>query len=333
LLPGDGPPTPRRVCDDPSLNLASPGELVAAIPFLLAFHPRRSVALMALQQRRLNLTQRLDLPDPGHELEAARAMIRPLLRQQPDSALVIGYEDDPGQSRPIIDRLSALLAENRIPVIDRIVVYDGRWRSLDCADPDCCPRQGTQVLEPADVPHIAAEFVGAGVAPLPRRGDLQDSVEAHASATSVRAIIDRMDAGSEKAGTLQQPREAVADSWARVLDPRPDAPPLYPSDAAVTGTGVWPCRNQVLGEHDATTRSRTSPAWSRTLWWKVTRSPPVHKRGQERASARRPGTHVLPQGFPVEGRPFVANVGAAAGPCGKAAQGSCRDLPVIRTRN
>ena len=139
-----------------ALNLTSPGELLAAIPFLLGFHPRQSVVLTALQQRRLSLTQRLDLPDPDCELEAAKAMIRPLLRDQADSALVIGYEDEPGQGRPIIDRLSGLLADNRIRVIDRIVVYDGRWRSLDCADPDCCPPQGTQVPEPADVPPLEA---------------------------------------------------------------------------------------------------------------------------------------------------------------------------------
>ena len=55
-----------------ALNLASPGELIAAIPFLLGFHPRRSVVLMALRQRRLSLTQRLDLPDPGQELRGGR---------------------------------------------------------------------------------------------------------------------------------------------------------------------------------------------------------------------------------------------------------------------
>ena len=48
-----------------ALNLTSPGELITAIPFLLGFHPRRSVLLMALRQRRLSLTQRLDLPDPA----------------------------------------------------------------------------------------------------------------------------------------------------------------------------------------------------------------------------------------------------------------------------
>src|SRR4051794_35830948 len=135
-----------------ALNLASPGELIAVVPFLLGFHPRRSVVLMALRQRRLTLTQRLDLPDPGTELEAAIAMVRPLLRDQPDSALIIGYEDDPGQSRPLIDRVSVLLAENHISVVDRIVVHEGRWRSLDCANPHCCPPDGTQVPEPADVP-------------------------------------------------------------------------------------------------------------------------------------------------------------------------------------
>jgi hypothetical protein len=216
-----------------ALNLASPGELIAVVPFLLGFEPRRSVVLMALRQRRLSLTQRLELPDAGRELEATAAMLRPLLRDRPDSALVIGYEDEPGQSRPIIDRLSVLLADSNIRAVDRIVVYDGRWRSLDCDNPGCCPPDGTQVPEPADVPHIAAEFVGAGVAPLPGRADLRQSVQAQPAAADVRNIIDRIDAGSEESGTAGQSGDPVADSWARLLDPRPDAPPLSGQDAAV----------------------------------------------------------------------------------------------------
>jgi hypothetical protein len=217
-----------------ALNLTSPGELIAAVPFLLGFHPCRSILLMALRQRRLNLTQRLDLPDAGQEFQAAAAMIGPLLRDQPDSALVIGYEDHPGQSRPIIDRLSALLAQNQIPMVDRLVVYEGRWRSLDCADPHCCPPDGTQVPEPADVPHIAAEFVGAGVAPLTARVDLQDSVEAQASAAHVGTILERMDIGGKETGALELSPDSVADSWARVVDLRPDAPLPSVEDAAVT---------------------------------------------------------------------------------------------------
>ena len=72
-----------------ALRLTSPGELIAAVPFLLGFQPQRSVVLMALQQRRIGLTERLDLPDPGQELAAAAAMLRPLLRDQADSALLI----------------------------------------------------------------------------------------------------------------------------------------------------------------------------------------------------------------------------------------------------
>jgi hypothetical protein len=216
-----------------ALNLASSGELIAAIPFLLGFHSRRSVVLMALQQRRLSLTQRLDLPDAGQEYRAAEAMIRPLARDQANSTLLIGYEDMPGQSRLVMDQLSDLLVDNQFPVIDRIVVRDGRWRSVDCDNPDCCPPNGTRVPNPADVAHITAEFVGTGVAPLPARVDLQDSVEAQPSAAHVRAIIDRIDAGSEEAGPAGGGGDAAAGSWARVLDPRPDAPSVSEGDAAL----------------------------------------------------------------------------------------------------
>ena len=156
-------------------------------------------------------------------------MIRPLLRDQPDSALRHRLR---GRARPEPPHHRPARAPcwptTGIPVVDRIVVHDGRWRSLDCADPDCCPPDGTPGCRTRrSVPRVAAEFVGAGVAPLPGRVDLQDSVEAQAVGRAGphdhRPDRRRQARKPDRRGSR---RDAVADAWARVLDPRPDAPPL-----------------------------------------------------------------------------------------------------------
>ena len=46
----------------------------------------------------------MDLPGPDDVDPAARTMLRPLLRDQADGALVVGYDEQPQQSRPIIER-------------------------------------------------------------------------------------------------------------------------------------------------------------------------------------------------------------------------------------
>jgi hypothetical protein len=80
---------------------------------------------------------------------------------------------------------------------------------------------------------VLAEFVGQGVAPLATRADLQTSIEPQPTATRVGAIIDRIEAGTKGIGTSGLSAGVVADSWARVLDPRPDASPPSQQDAAV----------------------------------------------------------------------------------------------------
>ncbi len=91
--------------------------------------------------------------------------------------------------------------------------------------------------EAAEVPHVVAELVAVGIAPLATRADLRQSVEAQPASADVGRVIDRIDVGSKetgrKTGSSGVSAGSAADSWARVLDPRPDAPPPSAEDAAV----------------------------------------------------------------------------------------------------
>src|SRR5215218_4174549 len=93
--------------DRPVLRVRDQGELVAAVPAMLGFHPRESLVLMATggrSGRRLGLTLRVDLPPPGHpdyaehvEIIVASA-VRGLLLDDPAGAIAI-VVSEPGPAR------------------------------------------------------------------------------------------------------------------------------------------------------------------------------------------------------------------------------------------
>ena len=217
----------------PAITLSSPADLLAVIPRLLGFEPHASIVVLSLRQRRIGLTQRMDLPGLEDVDPAARTMLRPLLRDEADGALVVGYDDQPQQSRPVMDALTALLAAHRVPVLDRLVVHAGRWRSLDCTHPGCCPPDGAPLPTPSEAAGVLAEFVGHGAAPLPDRDQLAHQLEAGELAAEVHHLLTNAPEQTAKPWTTTQDRDRLAGAWARILDPDPLAAPVRASDAAL----------------------------------------------------------------------------------------------------
>ncbi|MGI5132657.1 DUF4192 domain-containing protein [Pseudonocardia sp. CA-107938] len=76
-------------------QVGSPGELVAALPGLLGFHPRASVLAVALRgpTRHIELVVRSDLPDPRPDPERlddfATHLVAALMRAAPDAAAIV----------------------------------------------------------------------------------------------------------------------------------------------------------------------------------------------------------------------------------------------------
>ncbi|WP_281689603.1 DUF4192 domain-containing protein [Pseudonocardia thermophila] len=70
----------------------SPGELVAALPSMLGFHPRESLVLVALRGAFVDLLLRCDLPRPDDAGAAARFAehgVAAVARTRPDAALLV----------------------------------------------------------------------------------------------------------------------------------------------------------------------------------------------------------------------------------------------------
>jgi hypothetical protein len=103
-----------------AITLKSPHELLAIVPFVLGFRPTNSIVVLCLTNNRLGLTQRLDLPRPEHARQVALALMPSLVAEDPDSMVLIGYENHAGDSEPALESLTAALKSREVEIHDRI---------------------------------------------------------------------------------------------------------------------------------------------------------------------------------------------------------------------
>lgn len=141
------------------LRARRPADLLAAIPFLLGFHPADSLVALLLRSGRVVLSARYDL------VPEAEPDVAALVEQHGPAALVlVAYCTDAGRGR------AALRAQaDRLPGVDLVdlLVVDGRrWWSLTCTG-GCCPAGGTPYA-PGEHP-LSAEAVWAGLVARPDR--------------------------------------------------------------------------------------------------------------------------------------------------------------------
>ena len=167
-------------------RISGPAELLQAVPYLIGFHPTKSLVLVGLHDERLVVTARLDLSDAvlGGIPHAAGAM----MRGGSTSFVAVIYDDTDDDedydewdygARPSLAHwdvvYGALRAELRrldAHLRDVLVVSDDRWWSLSCDDFDCCPVEGRPL---PDAPSsFATAAMVEGVVALPSRAALED---------------------------------------------------------------------------------------------------------------------------------------------------------------
>lgn len=150
--PSDVPdvvPSDRSRADEESVNhesvshvISGPGMLLSVVPQLLGFHPERSLVFVLLAGRRVVATARYDLPN-REELAMVWPSLSAVVAQAgADAALLVGYAASDAASDADSDVDSLLVrcaATAPVPVLDVSRVDAGRWWSLTCTDPTCCP--------------------------------------------------------------------------------------------------------------------------------------------------------------------------------------------------
>jgi hypothetical protein len=174
--PGSEPARP--VPPAARIRIASPSDLLGAVPYLLGFHPARSLVVIGVRppRDRVHIVFRYDLPSPpkpgyAHDIAAHAADL--LTREHVSTAVAAGY--GPGALvTPVAEQLQAQLETAGIKVREILRAEDGRYWSYICREPSCCPPEGVP-FDAAEHP-VSKAMAAAGEAALPSRDALAASV-------------------------------------------------------------------------------------------------------------------------------------------------------------
>ncbi|MEV8514315.1 DUF4192 domain-containing protein [Dactylosporangium sp. NPDC051484] len=172
------------------MRLRGPAELLSAMPYLMGFHPSDSLVALGLRGSGLHLQLRGDLPDDGDAGAVLAEHYAHLFRSNGiDGALLIGY-GPPGRAEPFLRAVGAALAGCGIVILDMLRTHDGRYWSLLCDAPGCCPPEGRPFDPETSI--VAAEATLAGLVALPDR----DAVAARFAGPTGPALAAMEEAGN-----------------------------------------------------------------------------------------------------------------------------------------
>jgi hypothetical protein len=142
-------------------TLTSPHDLLAAIPFLIGYHPIDSLVLVSIKEDCVGMAMRIDFPidqnDAHFDLCASH-----ISADDADGALIVAYQPlGRNDGDAVLAQTTAALSRAGIAIYESILISDGSFRSVLCHDITCCPVEGRPV-PPLDSSRIAAESVCAG---------------------------------------------------------------------------------------------------------------------------------------------------------------------------
>lgn len=166
-VPVAGPPDP------PLVRLSRPGDLVAATPYLLRFHPTDSLVMLAfggVAGTTFAGIARTDLPAPEHVGPLGRTLVETMRRRGASAVAILGYgpAERVDQVVPVIRDLAGRLD---LPARESLRVHTGRWWSYDCPGPTCCPPGGIP-FDPT-TSEASVRLTVAGLVAAPSRETLE----------------------------------------------------------------------------------------------------------------------------------------------------------------
>jgi hypothetical protein len=199
----------------PVQRISGPEELLAAVPYLVGFHPQDSLVLVGLRNRRVQVTARLDLADavPGGIAYTLAAMSRGGVT----SVIAVIYADDmeideETDPRPwdVLACIEEQTALRGCRWDDVLLVAAQRWWSLTCTAQECCPPEGRELPSAPTAFTAAATYDGMVV--LPDRTALEALLDPVPEAE--RAALAAALEAAERAA-VQETLQAGGDRYAR----------------------------------------------------------------------------------------------------------------------
>jgi len=267
------------------------GEVAAALPHLLGFHPRESLVLLGLggdSGRRLGMTVRADLPPAEHAGSLAAALARSLSTDQPDGALVVVVSEAPDDGPPdrpelphraLVRETVRALAAVGVRADDTLFLRSGRYWCYDCPCGHCRPGRGTPV--PTEVTELEVASIATGtvvergreglltrIAPPPGRD--RGAIAAACARVAVECSAAVLDSGLEA---------VAAESWTAVTDAvarcRPGAAPVCGLSDTEVARVVWGLRDGDVRDLALTLALGAESAAAEQLWTECTRRAPA----------------------------------------------------------
>ncbi len=177
-----------------TLTAHGPEDLLAAVPYLLGFHPHDSLVIAVVEGGAISCVARIDLADacrPG----LSPQLLGPFLRQVGADArlAVVGYGDDAGVVPDVVTRVAAELS---VPSMLRVAVCGDRWWHVEHPDE-------AEPYDPSSS-RIAAEAAYSGISARPDRRDIEGLFDRpprvrQLSIATLRAGVRRLDRLSSEA--------------------------------------------------------------------------------------------------------------------------------------
>jgi Domain of unknown function (DUF4192) len=177
---------PAGIASKVQLQAASPEAVLAVVPHMLGFYPSKSLVVLGLgAQNRVLVTFRYDLPEPPDE-DIARDIAEHagyvLDRERISSALLVGYGPE-HLVAPVVGCTGVRLLGRGIDLHEVLWADGGRYWSMLCDEPSCCPPEGRS-YDPGSHP-AAAAMAGAGLVAQPDREALARTLQRPAGAADV----------------------------------------------------------------------------------------------------------------------------------------------------
>ena len=222
-----------------TIRLRGPADIITVLPYHLGYRPTDSLVVVCLRRNRIGVVGRIDLPPDDIDPELVAVELLPVVRRErPDAVVIIGFESEEGQADPASSAMRDAIESAGIRVLDRLLVRDGRWWSLDC-DGGCCPADGEPLQTDDEVPAVA-DYVLRGRRPAGSRADLADRLQPRPGPeqdTRCAAFIHALRTAQRSRTSLARRRQLTFRHWARILDPTPAGPdavagPPPPGDEA-----------------------------------------------------------------------------------------------------
>lgn len=265
------------------LTLHSPEDLLAAVPFLIGFHPQESVVALSLRDGRVGLTIRFDYPDTAEEElnDVASRLAYHLIEDHATDVLLVIYRDNHDSVLPFVELVAAALVVQNIYLRDTVFVSHQRWESLQGHDEECTgaieqvaqtghpmpdfqssPVTAAHVLNGAPLPAASESAFAQVIAPI----DTPESQQIAALCEPLRtdflqALQD--EEGKQKQAARNQRVRLAADAIDLLFTQYQTNRSIHPETAAIALVGMTDvhARDYAMGIHTEENLETANEFW------------------------------------------------------------------------